>query len=273
VSDYHTLVPASDAAFDALPLVVEGESKIVRRLPDHPTLCVIRFKPTIYSFTQNRAGVVPGSERLRLRATRVLVDVLRRHGVAHAYRHVDPVAGYVVADLVADPPPIEVIVKAFHGGTSKHRYHGMGAPTRVRPSHPYFAGAAIVDDGAYPVPQVRFDWRNPLVTPTGVRLADEVMGDDSADLFIDTRAAKLTAQRAYRALAHFLGDRDVVVNDLCLFVTHDGQTVFGEISQDCGRFRHFDPDIGSLDKDVWRAGGSSTQVLAKWEKLCELIED
>jgi hypothetical protein len=76
--------------------------------------------------------------------------------------------------------------------------------------------------------------------------------------------------RTYDALAGFLAERDVTCYDLCLFVTEDGRTVFGEISQDCGRYRHF--DLGSLDKDVWRAGGSSEQVLEKWRTLLEVIE-
>lgn len=84
---------------------------------------------------------------------------------------------------------------------------------------------------------MRFDWRNPLRQPeTGARLAE----------------------------------RDVVLYDLCLFITKDGETVFGEISQDCGRFRHF--DLGCLDKDAGRAGGSSEHVLRKWQLLLDLIE-
>ena len=88
--------------------------------------------------------------------------------------------------------------------------------------------------------------------------------------FIDTKRARATALATFRALQDFLGERDVVVYDLCLFVTEDGETVFGEVSQDCGRFRHF--DLGSLDKDVWRAGGSSDAVLAKWQLLLDIIE-
>ncbi len=63
--------------------------------------------------------------------------------------------------------------------------------------------------------------------------------------------------------------KDIVCYDLCLFISEDGALVFGEISQDCGRYRHF--DLGSLDKDVWRAGGSSESVLAKWQLLLDLI--
>jgi phosphoribosylaminoimidazole-succinocarboxamide synthase len=263
VVDIDTL---TDAEFEKLPLVIEGESKIVRDAGGGA--CVIRFKPTIYSFTANRAGVVPGSDVLRLRASRIFCQVLRQAGIPHAYRAVND--RFVLADLIPSPPPIEVVVKAFHSGTSKHRYTGM-AGTRIRGSHPFYAGKTFEPDGAYPAPFVRFDWRNPLHDPkTGKTLADEVLGDAQADWFIDTAKARLTALRVHRALSGFLADRDVVLYDLCLFVSEDGEKVFGEISQDCGRFRHF--DLGSLDKDEWRAGGSSEHVLKKWQLLLDLIE-
>jgi len=256
----------TDDEFAALPLVVEGESKIVRSLGDG--LCLIRLKPTIYSFTANRCGVVPGSDMLRMKATKIFLGELRAQGIAHAYREVGE--RFILSELIDDPPPIEVVVKAFHSGTSKHRYCGMaGRP--VRTSHPYYAGKRFADDDGYPAPIVRFDWRNPLIHPvTGARLADEVLCDEMAEWFIDVRKARLAAQRVYRALSGFLGKRDVVLYDLCLFITEDGEKVFGEISQDCGRFRHF--DLGSLDKDVWRAGGSSEQVLEKWRRLLEIME-
>lgn len=255
----------TEEQFLALPLVVEGESKHIRLL--EPGLALIKLKPTIYSFTQNRAGVVPGSDALRLQATRIFLEVLRAAGIDHAYREVGE--RYILSELVAAPPPIEVVVKSFHSGTSKHRYFGM-AGTPLRPSHPFFAGRRFGDDDGYPAPLVRFDWRNPMRHPkTGERLADEVLGDAMADWFIDVAQARQTALRVLKALSDFLGARDVVLYDLCLFVTEDGRKVFGEISQDCGRFRHF--DLGSLDKDVWRAGGSSEQVLAKWQTLLDVL--
>jgi len=255
----------SEEEFSKLPLVVEGESKIVRHFGDG--LCLIKFKPTVYSYTSNRCGILPGSDILRLRATKIFVDVLRASGIPHAYREVGE--NYILSELIDHPPPIEVVVKAFHSGTSKHRYFGM-AGSRLRPSHPFFAGASLSADDAYPAPMVRFDWRNPMRHPeTGARLADEVLGDEMADWFIDTQAARLTAKRVYKSLSDFLAPRDIVLYDLCLFITEDGTTVFGEVSQDCGRFRHF--DLGSLDKDVWRAGGSSEHVLEKWKMLMDMI--
>jgi len=280
----------TDEAFAALPLVIGGESKEVRYAGEGAV--VIRFKPTVYSYTANRCGVVEGSDVLRLRASRIFADVLRRAGIRHAYRRVTD--RFVLADLVLQPrsatvaapfrpgdltadqvatlpvaPPIEVVLKRMHSGTSKHRYFGMaGHP--VRASHPLFAGMTFGPDDAYPLPIVRFDWRNPLASPTGDRLADEILPEPVADWFIDVARARDTALRVFEAMTEFLGERDIVCYDLCLFVTEDGGTVFGEISQDCGRYRHF--DLGSLDKDVWRAGGSSSQVLDKWRLLAEFIE-
>lgn len=260
----------TDEQFAKMPLLKEGESKEIRdagRTPEGKRLCVVKFKPTIYNFTSNRTGWVPGSDLLRLRATKVLTRVLRDAGIHHAYLEVGD--RFVLSEYVEDGPNVEVIVKAFHSGTSKHRYHGM-AGRRVRDGSP-FAGASFEGMGAYPHAIVRSDWRNPFEHPvTHARLADEVVPEDIADWWIDTRAARATAMRTFAALQDFLGARDIVLYDLCLFISADGQTVFGEISQDCGRFRHF--DLGELDKDVWRAGGSHMEVLEKWGLLCQMIE-
>jgi phosphoribosylaminoimidazole-succinocarboxamide synthase len=259
----------TDEQFEKLELLKEGESKELRRAGvglDGRPLCLIRFKPTIYSFTSNRCGVVPGSELLRLRATKRLVGVLKDAGIRHAYRAVGE--RFVLAEWV-DDPNVEVIVKQYHSGTSKHRYFGM-AGKRVRPGS-NFEDTWFEDMGAYPHPIVRFDWRNPFQHPvTEVRLADEVMPEDIADWWINTKVARRTALRVFDVLTEFLGARDVLLYDLCLFISTDGETVFGEISQDCGRFRHF--DLGELDKDVWRAGGSHEEVLEKWKLLCEVVE-
>ncbi len=279
----------TEAQFCELPLVVEGESKEVRYAGGGQV--VIRFKPTIYSFTANRCGVVPGSDVLRLRASSIFAEVMRAAGIDHAYRAIND--RWVLADLVLQPvterdpspfrpedlsaeelsaldvaPPIEVILKRMHSGTSKHRYFGMaGFP--VRGSHPLYGGVSFAADDAYPQPIVRFDWRNPLLDDKGKRLADEILPDSVADWYIDVDRARQTALQTFEALSEFLADHDVVCYDLCLFVTERGDKVFGEISQDCGRYRHF--DLGSLDKDVWRAGGSSEQVLAKWQTLLDVV--
>lgn len=332
----------TDEAFAALPLVIRGESKEVRYAGRG--MVVIRFLPTINSYTQNRCVVVEGSDVLRLQADRILVKVLEANGIQHSYRAVNERFAYSrlvlphpvefakyglpefhPPDLTEDEvaalpraPPIEVIIKCFHGGTSKHRYRSLQT-TRVRQSHHLFRGMPIRVDAPYPEPLVRFDWRNPLtmakdpflgpadpgakslcerwlselpaakgdfggdfeyrrikecltsaIDPATVRVPDEILPEPLADLFIDVARARQTALGLYHTLQTFLDSCDIICYDLCLFISEDGGLVYGEISQDCGRFRHF--DLGSLDKDVWRAGGSSTQVLAKWQKFAELLE-
>jgi phosphoribosylaminoimidazole-succinocarboxamide synthase len=271
--------------FKSLPLIIEGESKEVRYAGDG--LVVIHFKPTIYSFTHNRCGVVPGSNVLRLRATKIFTQVLKDAGIDCAYQDMNDnwaLARFIspahkcdeicwdeywpqnVAPQVA--PPIEVIVKRMHSGTSKHRYFGF-SDYKVRASHPLYALESFEADGPYPVPIVRFDWRNPLLGENGKRIEDEILPNSVADWFINVREAEKTALKVYDVLSDFLSKKDIVCYDLCLFITEDGRTVFGEISQDCGRYRHF--DLGSLDKDVWRAGGSNENVLEKWKLLLDLI--
>ena len=156
----------TEEEFRRLPLVVEGESKEVRYAGKG--LAVIRYKPTIYSFTANRSGVIPGSEVLRLRASRIFVEVLRRARIPHGYRQINE--RWVLADLVLQPatkhdpkpfrpadidlsklpvaPPIEVVITRMHSGTSKHRYFRIaGHPARK--SHPLYAGMSFADDDAY----------------------------------------------------------------------------------------------------------------------------
>ena len=250
--------------FRTLPLFVEGESKEIRLLNDE--IGIIYFKPTIYSFTSNRTGVVPGSNIPRVKACSILCEHLKANGVNHSY--IDYADEFVITHIVKNPN-IEIVVKANHTGTSKHRYFGMNESV-VRDSHPYFSGMEIKNMESYPLPIVRFDWRNPFKHPeTGVALADEVLCDEQADWFIDVAEAKKTARKAFAVLQDFMNSKDIMIYDLCMFISEDGKTVYGEISPDCGRYRHY--DLGSLDKDVWRAGGSSKDVLDKWNLLCEMI--
>jgi phosphoribosylaminoimidazole-succinocarboxamide synthase len=305
--------------FDALPLVIEGESKEVRYAGRG--LAVIRFKPTVYSFTENRCAEIPRSHTPRLRASEILVRSLQRAGIRHAYREIGP--EFVLADLVLPhpaefrkyglpefaptdlsdaelkrlpkAPPIEVVVKRYLTGTTKHGCIGM-AGSRVRASHPFYANMPLEGDGALPEMLVRFDWRNPLrdakrgrhmaeqilagladasldvrdrIAAYGERVADMILPTELADLFIDTDAARRTAFLAARTLEEFLAEKNIVFYDLCLFLDESGTLVYGEISPDCGRYRHL--DLGSLDKDVWRTGGSSQEVIAKWNLLCRLL--
>ena len=274
--------------FEALPLVVEGESKEVRYAGDG--MVTIRLKPTIYSYTHNRCGVIEGSETIRLRAIQALLPVIEAAGLRHTYQAVNDrwiLSSLVLQsqlregpesfrpdDLTAEQlaslpvaPPIEVIAKRRHTGTSKHRYFDFGNyPTRPGTKGDRYIGP----EQPYPHNIVRFDWRNPMYNPEGARLADEILPEDTANWFIDVNKARTTAQVAFDSLSTFFAERSMDLWDICFFITEDGEQLFGEISPDCMRVRALGGT--ALDKDVWRAGGSSDQVLEKWQHMVNLIE-
>jgi len=308
--------------FKKLPLVIEGESKEIRYAGRG--LVVIRFKPTIYSYTENRCAEVPNSHIPRLQASRIFVEILKKSGIAHAYREITD--NFVLADLVMPheiefnkyglrkfvpndltseeieklprAPPIEIIAKRYLTGTTKHGCIGIENST-IRKSHPFYNGMKLESDGAFPEIIIRFDWRNPLnkkgkgenmakqimsgikgsdklldqiktrIEKWGDRVADVPLPTQLADLFINVKEAQRTAFLTAKVMEEFLASKNIVFYDLCMFISEDGKLVYGEISQDCGRYRHL--DLGSLDKDVWRSGGSSKDVIRKWELLTELI--
>ncbi len=275
--------------FETLPLVAEGHSKIVKYIGDGRV--ITKLKPTVYSYTHNRAGEIPGTDDLRLRASRALFNVIR-YSVDHAYEEFGD--DYIVSKLVlpentgalAQPflptdltpdeidrlpraTPIETVVKRYHTGTPKHRYFGMDG-SRRRSGTTRGVGEKIETDKKYPELVVRFDWRNPIVDDEGNRLADEVLPDQMADWFIDTNKAKFTARLAFSALERHLSKVGLELWDICFFITEDGKMIFSEISPDCMRVKLNDK---SLDKDLWRSGNSSNKVLEKWTQFVEMIED
>ena len=267
--------------FDSMPLVCEGESKIIRYVGNG--MVAIKYKPTIYSFTHNRAGVVEGTDLLRLRASSVFLNVLKNADIPHAYQTVNLQEQLVYSNLLMtkksdgyeftptdgiDPKklkltcPIEVVVKSYHVGTPKHRYYGIE-------QYPTWYGEKITAGKKYSQQRViRFDWRNPITDSNGVRLADECMPDDMACWYIKAFQAKCLAGQAFSVLSQFLYEREIEIMDICFLISSDGETIYSEISQDCARFKY---QGESLDKDIWRSGGSDEMVVRKWEKILELI--
>jgi phosphoribosylaminoimidazole-succinocarboxamide synthase len=278
----------SKTEFNKLPLLAEGNSKEVRYLGEG--LVAIMLKPTVYSYTHNRAGVIDGSDKARLRAVKTLANIVKSAGLKHAYR--DFTSDYIISDLIvpsgvvtdtdffpkdlstskynklARECPIETIAKRYHTGTPKHRYFNM-SNTTAREGN--FSGSclAIKENEKYPELVIRFDWRNPMLGPNGERLADEVLPDQMANWYIDTEKAKFTARVAFSAISRHLKDKGLELWDMCFFIAEDGSTIFSEISPDCMRVKALDE---SLDKDLWRSGNSSELVLNKWNKFADLIE-
>jgi len=248
LSDY---VNELDKKFEQFPLVVEGESKIVRDVGENNVL--IRLKPTLYSLKSNRSSIVRGTDQLRLHISKVLWDHLFNQGISLSIKAVGSTS-YLSKKV--DPPPIEVVVKGNHIGTPKHIYKNMECYKTKR--------STFIHPGDYHEPYVRFDWRNPLP------YRDECLPIWLADQFIDTRTAERTALKSFDILSKFLKTRKIELYDICFFITSDGLSIFGEVSPDCMRVKHQGED---LDKDLWRNGKTEDEVLNKWSKLLELIKD
>lgn len=228
--------------FEHLPLLIEGESKIIRIIDDGNV--IVRLKPTLFSYSANRAAIVEGTDQLRLRISERLWRMLAAEGVPSTIVHVG--ADYYISRRVA-APPIEVIVKAAHVGTPKHIYRGLETfPTRQ--------GGFLKPEQRHE-PYVRFDWRNPLPH------RDECMPIWLAERFINTRAAEHLALRAFKALTNILASCDIDLLDICFFITTEGDAMFGEVSPDCMRAKHASND---LDKDLWRKGKDPETILRQW---------
>jgi ATP phosphoribosyltransferase len=304
--------------FNRLETRAEGESKLVKKLSNRFDL--IRYKPSVYSHKQQRGGFVKGTDHERQKTTLNIMLLLAKAGVPHTYWHI--CNGYILAERLEQAPPVEVCVKGAHVGTHSHIYHNM-AERRDR-----FGCKLVNAHDMYEEPIVRFDWRNPnhlqpepgqrlvdmrhtqihanplrdagfdddaierifqAMYPHGVPLGDFAMADELADKFICVKKARVLVKKAFKALSEHFSRMNIRFKDVCFMVVQDGDRLFGEVSQDCGRYEAIDPHVSAfqkcvakklpwttdsacVDKDIWRAGGSSDHVLEKWKRLTFLVD-
>lgn len=258
-------------------LIKEGHSKKVYYKGNGEV--EIELIPSVYSFTYNRCGFVENSDIIRYKCCKILCELLKKNGINHSYISYEN--NRIQSKLVVEDSfdstdidekfkkelpqfcPIEVVVKTEHVGTPDHRYYNMSnCKNRF--------GGYFKSKTKYPEPFVRFDWRNPNEDLNGNRLCDEVMSETFANYFINVENAKVTALKAFNILKDFLANKSLELIDICFFIDQDGKCIFSEISPDCLRVRSLESQE-SLDKDIWRAGGSSPHLIEKWTKFLELI--
>ena len=253
--------------FEKLPHIIEGESKIVKEYNNR--FHIVKYKPTVYSHKMQRAGEVPGTDKERMTMTKQLLDVFSRHMIKHSYWHVG--SNFILnekLDNEKDIPCLEVIVKRCFVGSDKHRYYNM---SKIK--NRFGEDVVKQDKNEYQKLLVRFDYRNPNFHPeTGEPIGDILVYDDLADEFINVENAKPTALKIFRCLDQHFSRMSVYFEDVCLMLTVSGDKLYGEVSQDCGRYKYVhENQLTDLDKDVWRAGGSSQLVLQKYQMLSVLV--
>jgi len=246
-------------AIETLEIVNEGESKIIRKLTN--SYDIVEYKPTIYSHKMQRPGVIPDSAACRMSMSRAMLELLWMNEINHSYCYVGD--KYIMVEHIdnKDIPPIEVVAKAYYTGTDKHRYFHLER----------FGIVEQVDDNTwkYFAPYIRFDMRNPNHDPeTGNPWGDYCMANGLANQLINVNEAEKNALKTFKVLRSFFNKHGFEMMDICFMFTKDGKKMYYEISQDCARIKKLDLS-DQYDKDIWRRGGSSDQIIEKWRQIAD----
>jgi phosphoribosylaminoimidazole-succinocarboxamide synthase len=238
----HASAPTAVEAAERGP-DIEGRSKRIWLVGDDR--CVVELIPSLRSFTHDRDELVEDTGPLRLdfyerAAARLATDAVRTAFV----RRLAPTR-YLAEYHAAQP--FEVIVKNRAVGSTLVKYPGLFEPEQPLPR-----------------PVVKFDYR---VDPE-----DQPIGEDYLRVLgvpvDDLRRLALTVNTSLRAWLD-----PIEVWDFCLICGLDpaGEPVLiSEISPDCMRLRH--PDGSSLDKDVFRRGGTPQEITAAWRRLLDELD-
>lgn len=268
-------------AFEQYPLIVRGESKELRKVDDN--LCLIKFIPSVYSYTYNRNGIVEGTEKIRVTTSMYFANLLNAIKPKWHY-YIEQVSEDTILSYYSPSMHInetikndmeshsnfEIIAKGFHLGTPVHRYRNMDQWNQQKidrmPNEPFVKGEEYIDS-----PQIRFDWRNPNKTEEGERLCDEPVHEDLARHFFNIDNTKNNAVEVFNLLQTHMRVKHLLLKDICFFFTDSGNHLFGEVSPDCMRVESLIEGESNLDKDVWRAGGSSDLLLTKWQLFEQML--
>jgi phosphoribosylaminoimidazole-succinocarboxamide synthase len=248
------------------PLIIEGESKIIRQF--NKKFQIIKYKPTVHSFKQNRSGIVEGTEIERMLMTKNIIDIFSRFSIKHSYFFIGN--KFILNLTQKNLPPIEIIVKKCFVGSDYVRYYNLeNCLNRF--------GKPVVNKNKfneYNKYIVRFDYRNPNFNPeTKKPLGDILLCDDLADEFINVEVAKKTALKIFKILDENFKKINLYFEDVCFMLDVNGDTMYGEVSQDCGRYKYLNNgEIVDLDKDVWRNWESFENVREKYKRIREMIE-
>jgi phosphoribosylaminoimidazole-succinocarboxamide synthase len=260
---------------ETLPLLVEGESKIIKLL--NSKMVVEQFKPTVYSFTHNRYGEVEGTAELRVLFSSEVFRSMNRYNheqgkhLKNAFLAViNSADGPLMVQEKVETCNLEVRVKRYHIGSPVHRYKYTENYATVQLNEEPLKKWTRFD-----VPLVCFDWRLPLTDEDGNRLADEPISDDYAGIWMnDIVEAKNLAREAFSWMERVFRDSGLLLVDICFFIDKTGRTLYGEISPDCMRVRDGLGEPGessSFDKDLWRQGEKEQLLAKRYHKLFHIL--
>lgn len=281
--------------FDLSHENIEGESKRVFK-DNQSDICLIKLKPTLYSYTNNRYGVVKGTDILRNKLWKTFAKEINRESlnilllgkgkysikihnlmqkliktgkISRKYPFITSFLSQVEVDgeiynvckYIENQTPLEVVWKKYFLGTMKHNLLNVDKfETKY--------GSMVEIEGEIPE-IVRFDWRNPFEF-NGKRYKDECIPDDFADLWIDVQGAKILCLVVSNIIAEMVAKKGYEFVDTCYFVNMSGSIVYSEITPDGMRLKKKDQ---SFDKDLWRIGKSEEVICEAWNKLYEDLRE
>jgi phosphoribosylaminoimidazole-succinocarboxamide synthase len=259
---------------EELPLLVEGESKIVRLWTNN--VVAIRFKPMVYSVTTNSYRPAPGTDVVRARFTSQLFREMARceprDGVTpHSafLAEIPSPAGPLVIQRKVETCNIETRIKRYHIGSPLHRY-------RYTERYPTTQSAGPLKRWTrFDQPVVCFDWRHPLRDEAGNDLADEPISDDYAGVWMrDIDYAKRMARSTFLWLEQRFERAGIRLIDMCIFIGQDGRTIYGEISPDCMRARLDTGDLAAAEAEArgqWWPNGAPDQLQYNYEDFYQRV--
>jgi len=235
-------------SFDELETFFQGNSRVLKLVPDQPEFLLSRLEPTVHSRTDGPV-IVPGIDARRVRLDRIFSRVLDASGFETSTLCDDGRTILISRQKVA---PIEVVVKHKFDGSPKHEYEGiLETPTRSR--------FPLKPGDRHRKPYVRFDWRDRWPGK------DKVMPEGLAAEFINVEAATLTALGADRVLNGFLQPYGIEITAVCFFMNEKGNVICGEVSTDNTNIEctGYDPALLDLfsSKDKQRAVEKADAVL------------
>lgn len=286
-------------SYPLLKLRIEGESKkVFEFVTNNPYLkksVFIVLKRTIYSHSMQATGEIEGLGEIRGRGSQIFLEMMWRNGLKHSYKSINT-NGIIISKLVEPIPQTEIVVKKYCTGTDKHSFHNL------------YSTNAVLDTGEYSSgPYVRFDWRNPNHTLIAdgknvndhllYYLVEEYYGKERFfDLFlrdctiakpfgdkniseevlsnnvIDTKKTRESVLKMFLTTQYYFSQVGLEIQDVCYMLTKSGGMFWSEINQDCMRIKT-DDNSEQFDKDIWRAGGSSSKdlIVKKWHAFNNLL--
>jgi phosphoribosyl-ATP pyrophosphohydrolase len=296
-------------------LIDEGESKkIYRFITNNPYLqryTIIVLKSTIYSHSMQATGEIKDLCKIRATGTQVFLEMMNRNNLCHTYQSINN-SGIIFSRFLETVPPTEIVVKKYCEGTDKHSYYGMAGSDFVLATGEYKTGPYVRFDWRNPN-HISVSSGVSVSQNSYYYICEETIGKErffelflkhgnnikpfgdrsiSEDLIVDTintNETKKSVLKMFMTIQYYFKKIGLEIKDVCFMLDKTGQIFWSEINQDCMRIKTTDKffehallggvgGVGgttSFDKDIWRAGGSSSKdtLVKKWIQFNKIMVD